>query len=460
MNWPNQNKWIIGGFSLTLLLMGLVSVASYKNIVALRENANKVQSTYEIINNLSDFFASMTVAESGRRGYIATGNQPELERHRQAVQQMQAKLNLLTKQFSYASVSQQQQLTQLQLLVTQRINLLKQSIDFYQNNPSDTLTQISITEKSVKLREKILVILAQMKSEEERLLQSWLTTSRSHIQSRVFFSLFGTISSFVVIYGVFLILYYQGKQHQKIVTIQQDLLQEKELVELKSKLFSMISHEFRTPLSIILSSSQLLEANLSHLDQRQLKNIYRIQSSVKLMNQFLTDLLTLTRAESGNLEYNLELLDIEAFCLNLVEDMQFIAGENYQIKLVSKLICHRIYLDEKSLYSILSNVLLNAIKYSPHGGDIYLILKCEAKKTIFQIKDQGIGIPFEDLPKIYHPFYRGQNVERIVGTGLGLAVVKKCLELYQGTIEVESQVGTGTLFTIAIPDQTSSIEVA
>jgi signal transduction histidine kinase len=457
MNWPNQNKWIIGGFSLTLLLMGLVSVASYKNIIALRENANKVQSTYEIINNLSDFFANMSVAESGRRGYITTGNQPELERYRQAVQQMQAELSLLSEQFSHASVSQQQHLTQLQLLVTQRIKLLKQSIDLYQNNPSDSLTQIAITEKSVKLREKILVILAQMKAEEKRMLQSWLTTSRSHIQSRVFFSLFGTILSFVVIYGVFLILYYQWKQHQEIAKIQQDLLQQKELVNLKSKLFSMISHEFRTPLSVILSSSQLLEVNLSNIDKKASKNIYRIQSSAKLMNQFLIDLLILTRAESGNLDYNLELIDIEEFCLNLVEDIQFIASDKNQIKLRSERICHRIYLDEKSLYSILSNILLNAIKYSPQGGDIDLILKCEAQKTIFQIKDQGIGILFEDLPKIYQPFYRGQNVERIVGTGLGLAVVKKCLEFYNGTIEVESQVAIGTLFTITIPDQKSSI---
>lgn len=233
MNWPKQNKWIIGGFCLTLLLMGLVSIVSYRNIIALQENAQKVQATYEIINNLNDFYGSMTVAESGRRGYIATGNQLELERHRQAVGQMQAELDILEKQYADAYSSQQQQLTELRFLVTQRLALLKQSIDLYQRNPFDIPTQMAITKKSVKLREKILVITAQMKAKEEALLQNWLLTSRSHIQSRVLLSLFGTILSFAIIYGVFLILYYQWQQYRRIEKIQQDLLHEKELIELK-----------------------------------------------------------------------------------------------------------------------------------------------------------------------------------------------------------------------------------
>ncbi|GFE68645.1 ATP-binding protein [Chroococcus sp. FPU101] len=448
----NQNKWIIGGFSLTLLLMGLVSFASYKNITAIRENSDKVQTTYEIINNLSDFHASMTVAESGRRGYVASGDIAELERYRKAVREIQAELNLLQKQLQYAAPSQQQQLAALQRLVNQRLALLKQSIDLYQRNSLDSVTQKAITVESIKLREKILVILAQMKADEEQLLQSWLTRSRSHIQSRVLLSFVGTILSFVVIDGIFLILYYQWKQEQEMSRIQQELKQEKEIIELKNKLFSMISHEFRTPLSVILSSSQLLENSLTkEVEPKLFKNIYRIQSSVKLMNQFLTDLLTLSRAESGNLEFNLVSVDLEAFCLNLVENMQLIATEKHQIKMSSEVVCQRIYLDEKLLYSILSNVLLNAIKYSPEGGSIDFILKCEAEKTVFQIKDQGIGILVDDLPKIYQPFYRGQNVEQIVGTGLGLAVVQKCLELYHGTIEVESNVYKGTQFTITIP---------
>jgi signal transduction histidine kinase len=150
------------------------------------------------------------------------------------------------------------------------------------------------------------------------------------------------------------------------------------------------------------------------------------------MNQLLTDILTLTRAEAGKLECKPEAMDVEAFCLNLVEDIQFSGLTGHSVKFISKSHCTRVYLDEKLLYSILSNLLLNAIKYSPQGGDIYLILICEPEATVFQVKDEGIGILPEEQQEIYEPFYRGQNVENIVGTGLGLAVVKKCLDLLSG----------------------------
>ncbi|HEY9596300.1 MAG TPA: HAMP domain-containing sensor histidine kinase, partial [Cyanophyceae cyanobacterium] len=170
-----------------------------------------------------------------------------------------------------------------------------------------------------------------------------------------------------------------------------------------------------------------------------------------LMNQLLTDILTLTRAETGKLDYKPEPLDVEAFCLNLVEDIQFSILTSHSIKFIRNGYCTRQNMDEKLLYSILSNLLLNAIKYSPQGGNISLSLSCESDTTIFQVQDEGMGIPLEEQSKIYEPFYRSPNVENIVGTGLGLAVVKKCVELQQGSITVKSEVGVGTTFTVRIP---------
>jgi signal transduction histidine kinase len=134
-----------------------------------------------------------------------------------------------------------------------------------------------------------------------------------------------------------------------------------------------------------------------------------------------------------------------------VEDLQFFSLAEHTLNFISNGPCTRVILDEKMMYSILSNLLFNAIKYSPGGGNIYLIINCEPEATFFQVKDEGIGIPLEEHSEIYEPFYRGQNVENIVGTGLGLAVVKKCLDLHQGEITVESQVGVGTTFTVRIP---------
>jgi signal transduction histidine kinase len=451
MKWSLQGKWIAGGFCLTLLLMGLVSFASYKNTIEIRESANKVQHTYETLNTLTDFYAAMSVAESGRRGYIFLGSTQELERYQTAVKNMQSEMQILQHQI-HASSSQEHRLVLLNSLVTQRLALLQQSIELYTKNKSAFQAQSLITKKSINIREKILQVLKEIKAEEQDYLKSSLQQSQYSIHYRTTIEILGTVLSFAVVSSLCFILYRQWVKHDEVEALEKSLAQEKELNELKLRLFSMISHEFRTPLSVILLSSQLLKEILQEsVDENKLKNLYRIQTSAKLMNQLITDLLTLTRAEAGKLDFNPQLLNLESFCLNLLEDSQLFDTKQTVINFMKYGRCYRAKMDEKLLYSILSNLLLNAIKYSPQEGNIYLFLKCEAEATIFQVKDEGIGIPQHEQQHIYEPFYRGQNVEDIVGTGLGLAVVKKCVELHQGEICVESKVGVGTTFTVKIP---------
>ncbi|REJ43341.1 MAG: histidine kinase [Microcystis flos-aquae TF09] len=451
MNWLKQGKWIAGGFGLTVLLMGTISLVSYRNTLALRQRAAEVEVTYEIIDNLANLYANMAVAESGRRGYIKTGSSSELGRHRRAIALMQSNWQLLAKQLENGTDFEREMVTQIGDLMYRRIALFNQSIATYKFDRSDDISQDAITVKSVDIRDKFQNLLTYLQASQKRNLRSSIASSRDSISENSLLGLLGTFTSFGIICGVYFLVFWQEKRRQKSDEIHRLLLQEKELSDLKIQLFSMISHEFRTPLTVILSASQLLENGLKDADQSSRKNLYRIQSSVKLMNQFLTDILILTRAESGNLSCQLEPLDIEAFCLNLVEDFQFINKNNTPIKFVSQGLMIRPYLDEKLLYSILSNLLLNAIKYSPTGAGISLILWKDSDRIVFQVRDHGIGIAEEDRGKIYEPFYRGQNVENIIGTGLGLAVVKKCVELHRGEIALDSQVDKGTSFTVKLP---------
>ncbi|KOP25032.1 histidine kinase [Hapalosiphon sp. MRB220] len=449
--WSSQGKWIAGGFCITLLLMGLVGFASYKNTIEIRESADRVQHTYETLNTLTNFYAAMSVAESGRRGYIFLGSTQELERYQTAVKNMQSEIHALQEQI-HPGFSQQQRLKLLHSLVAQRLDLLQQSIELYTKNKSAFHSQSLITKNSINIRENILQLLKEIKAEEQTYLRSSLQRSQSSIQYRTTIEIIGTILSFFIVSSLCFILYRQWIKHDEVEALERSLAQEKELNELKLRLFSMISHEFRTPLSVILLSSQLLKEILQEfVDENKLKNIYRIQASAKLMNRLITDLLTLTRAEAGKLDFSPQLINLENFCLNLLEDFQLFDTKHPIINFIKYGRCYSANMDEKLLYSILSNLLLNAIKYSPQGSNIYLLLKCELEATIFQVKDEGIGIPQSEQQKIYEPFYRGQNVEDIVGTGLGLAVVKKCVELHQGEIFVESKVGVGTTFTVKIP---------
>lgn len=234
--------------------------------------------------------------------------------------------------------------------------------------------------------------------------------------------------------------------------VSRTLAKEREINDLKLRFFSMASHEFRTPLSTILVSAQLLEnSSKEWTEEKKLKNLHRIKSAAKLMTQLLTDILTLTRAESGNLEFNPQPLNLEKLCNSVVEEIEVSYNAKQNIFFVSQCQNKLVYMDEKLLHSIFTNLLSNAIKYSQENSDIHFILRYEGENAIFQIKDQGIGIIPEDKQQLYDFFYRGQNVGDAPGTGLGLVIVKKCVDLHGGNITVESEVQIGTTFTVTIP---------
>lgn len=257
--------------------------------------------------------------------------------------------------------------------------------------------------------------------------------------------------------------------------IRKALAREKELTELKTRFISMTSHEFRTPLTTIQSSAELLE-HYSHkwTEEKKLIHLRRIQSSVKHMTKLLNDILIIGKVEAGKLQLTPVPLDLEAFCHNLVEELQLNDAEQHVIhfRVESSGWEHQNTetrghtdtdtgehpegkstpcMDEKLLWQILENLLSNALKYSPKGSTIEFTLHYADNQAIFQIRDQGIGIPLADQERLFDTFHRATNVGTIAGTGLGLAIVKKCVEIHNGQITVDSQIGVGTTLTVTLP---------
>ena len=230
------------------------------------------------------------------------------------------------------------------------------------------------------------------------------------------------------------------------------LMKEKELSDLKSNIISVVSHEYRTPLATILSSTELLE-NYSHKwdQEKRQRHFKRIETSVHHLTQLVNDVLIISKAEAGKLDFNPVPLELVEFCYQLVEELQLTASTQHNISFLCQTTSIKACLDEKLLRQFLTNLLSNAIKYSPNGGDVQLELECKADVAIFRIRDQGIGIPLKDQNQLFEAFYRSSNVGTISGTGLGLAIVKKCIDIHNGQIAVESEVGTGTTFIITIP---------
>lgn len=242
-------------------------------------------------------------------------------------------------------------------------------------------------------------------------------------------------------------------ERKRLDEVRLALEREKELSVLKTRFFSMASHEFRTPLSTVLAAAQLLEnsANISNNPEKWSRNLRRIQDSVKNMVQLLDDILTINRAETGKLEFKPESLDLKEFCRQFIEEMQLSAGQKHTLTFRCEGESTYACLDEKLLRSILANLLSNAIKYSPRGGQVYLSLTFDTESYELQISDRGLGISPDDLKQLFEPFYRGKNVRQIPGTGLGLVVVKKCVDLHGGQISIDSEVGKGTTVTIVLP---------
>lgn len=227
------------------------------------------------------------------------------------------------------------------------------------------------------------------------------------------------------------------------------LEKERELTEIKSRFWSMVIHEFRNPLTSILSTAQLLQLNDPRLTpERKHEYLSMIEHSVRVMNDLMSDTLSIARAECSDIKFNPEPLHVEDFCHRLVEEIQFSVGASHDIRLNLQGNCQEFYLDQKLLWHILNNLLSNAIKYSPKNSVVSLDVICTEEGVTFKIIDAGIGIPEADQARLFQPFHRAGNVGSIPGTGLGLTLVKKCLDLHNGYIHVSSRVNQGTTFTV------------
>jgi hypothetical protein len=234
--------------------------------------------------------------------------------------------------------------------------------------------------------------------------------------------------------------------------IRQQLEKERKLNQLQTQFIRTVAHEYRTPLSIILICSQMLESNVEQLDrEKQLRNCHKIKNSVKYMVGLLENVWLFKQAESGQLKLNPAHLDLEQFCRQLIEQYQLICREGQEIQFICRGKHRTAWVDEKLLQQILGNLLSNALKYSPDGGTVSLTMTCKNNRIIAQVRDQGIGIPVEDQPHIFEPFHRATNINAIRGTGMGLAIVKKAVDLHGGEISVKSKVGVGTTFTVTLP---------
>lgn len=235
--------------------------------------------------------------------------------------------------------------------------------------------------------------------------------------------------------------------------LDEALTREKELNAMKSRFISIASHEFRTPLSTILSSLNLLNkyTELGNVEKRD-KHAIRIKNSIKLLTDILDDILSVNKLEEGKVVANPSEITVQEVVGQSIVEVNGILKQGQRVifnETPDTLIS--IYQDKKLLRHVLMNLLTNAIKFSKENDEITVSVNVEANSLTFTVKDNGIGIPERNQKDLFNRFFRADNVEQIQGTGLGLSIVAQYTALLQGTVSFESEEGKGSQFSITIP---------
>ncbi len=242
------------------------------------------------------------------------------------------------------------------------------------------------------------------------------------------------------------------REFAQIEILQSELDKQREMVELKERFISSVSHEFRSPLTIMLTGTGILRLHDAKLSSEQrIERLTKIETQIYYLNDLLDRILTIGKARAGKVQFNPQIIDIVNFCRELFEDFRLTDHDRHTFIFEASGDFSRAQMDEKLLQHILMNLISNAVKYSPAGKAINLSMKRDDNHVVIEISDQGIGIPEEEQSHVFEPFFRSYNAGSIKGTGLGLAITKESVDAHFGSIKWHSQEGLGTTFIVRLP---------
>jgi signal transduction histidine kinase len=229
-----------------------------------------------------------------------------------------------------------------------------------------------------------------------------------------------------------------------------ELEKEREMREMKDRFVSLVSHEFRTPLTIITTSLSLVTEYFDRLPPgRVLEKLGTVQQQIQRMVEMMEDALRYSRSGAGKTEFVTEPVEIFPLCQHIIETQQIMDDNRHNILLSGD--TGIVQADPHLLDHIITNLLTNAIKYSPQHTTITVTITRQPAVWHFAVRDEGMGVPEADLPKLFEPFHRAANARQLPGTGLGLSIVRDYVVLHGGNIMVESEIGQGATFTFTLP---------
>jgi signal transduction histidine kinase len=434
-----------------MLLLALVSgVASYLTFQRHVGQSHSVEHTYTVINETANLQGLILDIEGDRTGYLSTADDFYLSDHAEDILNINKSIDRLKKLIK-GNVDQDKFITDLQndlapqLIIWRETNLGKIVSD--KKAIQDLLIQERAnldniyTDINALRNYTNLILIENNKKEDASIKRAYLTSVAGY----------GLILIIVMVL-IYYVVKEINKRNKLEAELENSLAKEKDLNEIKSLFVSMASHEFRSPLSVILSSASLISKYHDNEQQPQRdRHIKRISSSVSILTQIMNNFLSLGKIESGQIKLNSSETNIDFQLNEYIDETKHLLKDGQHIQYRRNGAPDTVFIDGTLLRHITVNLLSNAIKYSPDHSEIELFAGASPKGFKISVKDNGIGIPKDEQENLFKKFHRFSNASNIQGSGLGLHIVDQYVHLMGGSIECHSEAGLGTEFIVHLP---------
>lgn len=444
-------------FYYAIILVGLIAICIlfYRNNQTFQSMSNLLKHTNTVINETQLLTAASKDLQWDNRNFIRRdgGDEKSLNAYLKTREKLDSLLASLTR-LTMDNPQQRRNITLLhgQLEALKAFcdsSVVKKQREGF--SPADFSANIA---QQVVFHQSVTKVLDNIRDAENRLLALREAKTSNTISAGIRILFMAGILILLLLLLSVITLIHDFSLHKKAeIESEAALKRERQLNQMKSNFVALASHEFRTPLSSILSSASLLEQyRTTEMQDRRDKHIQRIKSSVGYLVAILEEFLSLERIEEGRVKVQKECFNIREQVTELIHKFTPGGNGNHQLKYE-----HRgretVFLDQAFIEHILTNLISNAIKYSPDHNDIFISSTVDDTMIKLVVKDQGIGISTADQKLLFEKFFRAANTGNIKGTGLGLHIVKRYVDLMGAEISVESELGKGTSVVIRIPTE-------
>lgn len=434
----NLGKYIPFIFLITCVFVFIDSLISFQELHNIQNDQRSIAETYQIIHEINATIRDVIKAEANQRDYLLSDNIKYLTDYKNNWLSVQNNLTVL-KQLVSKDSAVESRAKKIQSLATERKNLLDSGVSIFQQSTIANAQDFVTTHNGPHILDTLIQTGNQLVDSQNILLQqrrSAFNTSTFHMYTTIVLSAILNICLLIFAY----------------IAIMRELQRRTLLEQKKNEFISLASHELKTPITTINIFAELLDTKLTKKTNKEAHRILsKMKNQIKEMNNLINDLLDVTRIQLGKLELQKENFLLREFLQETIEDIQATTIKHH-ITLKCPTQMH-IDADKQRLWQILANLLNNAIKYSPKGGLIHVLVQRKPRYVVIHVKDYGVGISRENQQYVFDRYFReeGSSERQFAGLGLGLYLAQQIIHLHNGRIWVKSTPGKGATFSFTLP---------